>query len=299
MIEYTRREFLLGVAGSLGCLTGCERGDELTESDYSNCALSLYQVKSGAVSPYDYIQERQQCLPELVVARKSGMLKDIIYNPSDNELKSLLRESLYSLTDNPQELQAWIRWEIENYKNRTEKKIGTVFPGIIGVFGKKIPLYVAFTEELFDSPLINNDADVRSVVKHELKHVEDWYNGITLNDIHLSYDTISSRKIRLDFLEQLMELRAYYKELEDVFRENIETGGISVSKSWLGSQAGNYNMYWSFLAGYHVSDLERKLRELQFEQFQGIIPEEKGDKLLMKFNLFGGQKTAEFTKQRQ
>jgi len=57
-------------------------------------------------------------------------------------------------------------------------------------------------------------------------------------------------------------------------------------------QLANYSNYWKFLEEYPVTDLEKKVRKLQFEQFQGIVPEVTNDEILIKFNLFEIQDTA-------
>jgi len=262
----------------------------------AECNLSLKQVKLGTVSPEDYLQGRDRCLPEVIEAKNSGMLKGFLYNPSNEELEKLLGDVFSERTSDSERLERLVQSSIESYKSIEGDEVGTIIPGIVGVFGEKVPSYVVFREEFFSSPAINNDADVRSIVNHELQHVKDWYEGISLNDIHLSYDTIYPGTLRIEFLQQLMELRAVYAELEDIFDKKVNTDSVSVSQEWLGSQAANYFTYWDSIVKYPTTDLEKRVRELQFEQFKGITPKVEGDQILITFNLFGKQEIAKIEK---
>jgi hypothetical protein len=253
---------------------------------------------SGLVSPHDYLNDISGCMSEVKDAQKSGMLKGIMYEPTNNELELILNELLSGIAEDKQELKSLIQSSIESYHDSDGGDAAVIIPGIVGVFGQKIPILLAFNETLFSSPSINNDADVISIIKHELRHVEDWYDGITLDNIHLSYDDLSQGTLTIDFLSNLMELRGIYAELEAAFKETVETGKFSISPQWFGSQAVNYSQHWKFLEDYHATDLEKEVREKQFEQFNGIVPKIGTDKISLKFNLFGGKKEASFKKTR-
>lgn len=309
----TRREFLgltlkaatgLVLSGTVASiLESCGRETttptDITtrEKDSLRCRWTLDQVKSGFISPEAYLEERYNCLPEVVKAKESGMLKGFLYSPSEEDLRTLLPELLSNISSDKQSLEGLVLSSIRGYKEDEKDALGTTLPEIIDVFGARIPIYVGFYENLFSSRVVDNDADVRSMITHELQHVEDYYKGIRLNDVYLSYDTITPKTFRFDFLEQLTELRAIYKELEDIFRERVEKGETSVSSLWFGSQGANYLDDWNSLKEYPASDLEQRVRQLQFEQFKGIVPEKSGDTILIHFNLFGKQDTAVIVKQ--
>ncbi len=301
--NYVRRAlFTIGTLSVLSLAIACggeakpTAAPQLNPVQYalSECKTRLYQVESGIVSPNAHMRDLEQCLPEAVAAKNSGMLKGFVYQPSDKELETLLTELFSDRAGNEQELQFLVQSSIDSYKTLRGKEAGTIIPTIIGAFGQRIPSYVVFTNELYSSASINNDADARSIAKHELRHVKDWYDGIILGDVRLSFDTISPKTVRIDFLQHLMELRAVYDELKDAYRERVEIGRVSVSPQWFGSQAANYSAHWDFLKNYPATDLEEKARELQFRQFEGIKPEtNSGGKILIRFNLFGKQDTAE------
>lgn len=268
---------------------------QITPTSLAECNLtSLDRVKKGLIKPQEYIQSQYKCLPEVIQAEKSGILKGFLYEPSDSELEARLREIFSSRTDSEEALQYFVKSSVDGY-NSTKAKghaAGILVPGIVGIFGEGIPMYVAFTEELSSSPSIKNEADIRSIIKHELQHVEDEYNGITLGDIHLSYNTISQETFSLAFLEELMELRAVYKELEAAFKEKVETGKVSISPEWFGSQAANYSKHFDYIDKSAKTPLEKRVRELQLKEFKGITPQTKTDSIVIKFNLFGKQDSA-------
>lgn len=287
---------------AIAILSACDSGSstplsqptEAREVQVRCDSMSLDQVKMGVIKPQDYLNTQYNCLPDVIKAEKSGLLKGIIYQPSDRELEAILRELLSTRTNDEQELQYLVRSSIDSYKS-PKGHVGIIIPGIIGFFGQELPIYIGFTETLFSSPAVKNDADVRSIIKHEVKHAEDWHNGIELGNIHLNYNTISPETFSLKFLEQLMELRAVYGELEDLFREKVETGKTSISPEWFASQANNYTQHFNYIKNSTTTELEKKVRDLQLKEFVGITPETASDYLLLRFNLFGKQNAARFT----
>ncbi len=290
--RYSRRESFGLIAGLL-LLARC--GSDTRRNNYDRCSLSLYQVQAGQVSPQDYLDERFRCLPEVVEARKAGMLKGFVYNPSDRELEDIAKELCFAhQTCTQQELQYATQSAKDGYKERS--KIGSAATiSEFTLFGQKVPLYVVFAPHfLYSSDAVNNDADVRSTIIHELKHVKDFYKGISLDDIHLSSSTISPKTFNVDFLVNLWELRGEYEELKDMFRERVEKGSVSVSSSRILFNAIDYSNYWRLLESYPANELEDRVRKLQFKEFSGIVPERIGeDEILIRFNLFGREEMAE------
>jgi len=258
-----------------------------TVASSPQCTLNFHQVKAGSISPRAYLSEMEHCLPEAADAHASGMLGGFLYQPSDSELEQVLT-GLFSGRPE-EEVQAIVQANIDSYNELEGDAAGTILPAIAGAFGQGTPVYVAFKEKLFSSPQINNDADVRSIIIHEVQHVKDWYAGIDLPGMHLSYNTISPETISKDFLEHLLEFRAVYAELEDIFRERVDTGSSPVSPEWFGSRAEDYFLYWTFIEKRPTTELETRIREAQLGQYQGIVPEIREGELLIKFDLFGKQ----------
>lgn len=271
---YSRREFL-GTLGrgalALGVLNNLPK---IYGSEVQGCDLTLDRVKSGEVSPEDYLSERAECLPNIVNSRRSGMLKGLIYEPSTKELVDLIADSFSGKGYTADEVHQVVRATVESYRSsEKDKSVATVIPNNIEVFGRQFPHYIVVKKNAFENPSIVNDADMRSLIAiNEIQHVRDFYNGITLDDVHLSHDTISPANFRLDYLARLMKLRATHEELDDIFMEKIRTDKISVSPEWFSSQAGNYYNHWNFIENYDVTDMERRVRDIQFEDYRGMIP---------------------------
>lgn len=258
-----------------------------------DCRYNFSQVKAGLVSSNDYLDERSRCLPEADIARRAGKLGGFLYNPTDAQLEVIFRKMFSKIAKNPRELNSLIQSSINSYsksKNST-MGLGLLVPGTIDNFGARIPVYTAFLPKLFLAGGVTNDAEMRSIVNHELKHIEDWYSGITLSGIYLSRKTIAPSTMRIEFLENLMELRALYKELEDIFKERMAKRTVSVSQQWIGSRGAAYSRYWESIKS-PTTDLEKAVRDTQFDDFKGIIPERSDNIVTIKFNLNGNQYSA-------
>jgi len=238
---------------------------------------TLEDVKSGKASPESYLSQEFRTFPELAEAQKSGILKGFMYEPSEDELKTKLHELFYERAKDEMTLKRLIEIVMGEYAIfEKESGIVSIFPGIIHVFGKEVPHYIACKEEFFDVPVINNDEDVRGLLgKHELKHVKDYYSGITLSDLHLSIDTITAETFRREFLASLMEVRASYEILEDTFQEQVEKKKISISKELFDIEATNYLNHWKFLEQNAQTDLEKRASDLQLEELKKIVPKKK------------------------
>lgn len=245
----------------------------------------LNQVRLRALPAIDYIQECANEIPGIAEAEKSGMLKGFLYEPSEDELKGLIKNSLAETIDNELDIYYIVHESIEAYK---QKPVATVVPTSSRIWLDRIPLYILFTDWLLSSPVIKNDADVKSVIRHELQHIEDSYNGITLGGMLLSDYQLSPNTFGPMFYYALSELRADYRQLEDVLKERFEKGRVGISLELFVDVATNYAKNWQFIRGA-FSDLEREIRMFQFIEFKGIVPKRKDNMLILRFNLFGKQ----------
>ena len=285
----TRRKLIFGI-GTTAALYRLSSG---TNIDYASaqyrCALTLDQAKSGKVTSQKYLNERLNCLPEVLDARDSGMLKGFLYNPSDTELGALLRNLLSGKVNEEQKLSNLVQSSINDYKQAKDNRgvVATRIPGVIDFFGENLPQYIAFTPALFHYPVIKNDADVKSIINHELRHVRDWYGGVKLGNTLISHRTITLNSFRIEFLEQLLELRAVYDELKNIFRERVEEGSTQVSSEFFASRIIDYSNHRGFIQNNPIIDLERRVAEMQLEESKGIIPEIREGKRYLNFNLFG------------
>lgn len=106
--------------------------------------------------------------------------------------------------------------------------------------------------------------------------------------------SLSAAAVRIEWLVQLMELRADYQVLSLIFKDRVETDSLSHSYAWFSSQAPNYRKHWDAVSAQATTETERSLAESQQALFAGLVPEARGDTLLLHFNLFGKKETAVF-----
>jgi len=278
-MEISRREFLkYGGAAALALAL---------DKEYF-MGLTLDDVKSGKASPESYLSQKFKAFPELAGARGSGILKGFMYEPSGDELRSKMHELLEYRTSNEETLKRLIEITMEDYDLLESKGwIASIFPGIVHVFGKEVPHYIACNEKLFDNRVINKDEDVRALLgKHMIRHVEDFYDGITLGlgDLYLSIDEIKAENFGLENLISLMELRASHDILEDVFKGYFEKKSVSISEDLFLSEADNYIKYWKSLEEKARTDLEKRARDLQFGEFWRLEPKRVNGGFSLNYN---------------
>lgn len=255
----------------------------------------LSDARAKKLTPQKYLQMICQTVPEYVSAQKSGVSRGMLYNPSEKEITDILNETFQERVKNKQDFDEVMASSIENLKKELKEGFATIMPTAMIFFGKGVPMYMVFTEQMTQNPELN-DSDIKSVIIHELKHMTDWFYGITLNGIHINYNTISPNTLRLDFLTSLLELRATYEELENLFRQNVEHSKNLVSPSGFGRIGASYSANWNFLNKYPATELESKARTFQLQQFAGIIPREDPEQIYLDFNLFGYKSTANLSK---
>lgn len=262
-----------------------------TQYGLSACTKSLQQVRSGIVEPRAYIREMELCLPEAAHAKSSGTLKGVIYEPSDQELETLLKQLFFEAGANEQEVPVLTQASLNGYKTIREatQPHGMLIPNLAGFFGMEIPSYVVFTERMLQLPQIKSDSDVRIQFIHELQHIEDWYNGVTMGDIYLDAETAMG-KLGDDFLQGIFELRAHYRALESILTEFHEKGSTSISPQLFYAESRNYHQYWDFLQNYRATGLEIEVRARQLRQSSGIVPERNNAGLVLIHSTLFGEK---------
>ncbi|MBW2979826.1 hypothetical protein KY360_00235 [Candidatus Woesearchaeota archaeon] len=235
--------------------------------------------------------------PEVADAKQRGLLRGLLCEPTDETLERVLREVISAKLSDEKVIQARVSEAVKGYHltyERAEGAYATVLPATVGLFGEGMSEYIAVRRRVFSpSSGIKNDADFRSLIRHELKHCEDWSEGVNLGNDRLCYQSISPDTFSLDYLHHLMELRAVYTELEGIFREKLETGRPHVSMAWLASQCGNYKTHWNFVKNRSATPLESRVGQRQLEEYRGIAPISKGDILNILFDLYGKKETLE------
>jgi len=235
-------------------------------------------VYAGTVDPEVYLTELSSHSLSVHKAKSDGILMDILYNPSDEDLRTILTTYFEERTRGA-DVESLVRDGIDTYNVVLDFKLlasGAV-PTVLGMFGMRQPTYVVLPEEFFNEDIIKSDSDVQSAIGHELRHNADWYNGILLGDFHLTFNTMSRHTIDLEFFNSLFELRAHYGDLRDAFRQATETGESPISNELMTNYGANYVINWNNVKDTPDTALERTLSERQLKEFSGIVVREDPD----------------------
>ncbi|MEK6946379.1 MAG: hypothetical protein AABX32_02125 [Nanoarchaeota archaeon] len=287
----TRREAtrLMLVGGLYTAANPIDAAAQYSQSLSAACTPNLRQVRNGAIHPMEYLSEKERCMPEIIAAKRSGELGGILYEPTDQEVEAVLRQSISKKIQDPDRIAQLVRANMESYLTDKSKEriIAKITPSVKAVFGEGHPHYIIITGNLTGFEGIVNDEDVHSVLRHELEHITDYYHGIRFGDMRLSFSTLMGKPVSADFMHHLLEVRATYKELKSAFYQKINQGKSLVSPRWLGHQSRYYTESWNYLKQNAQSDVEREISKLQLDEVKGIMPEMSNGALYLTFNLFG------------
>ncbi len=242
------------------------------KSDIQTSVTSRYsidQVISGIITPQQYVQELFDTFPEAQNARRNGGLKGFIYDPSQEEFRRIFTENYDHRPIETLRFGEIFNRSIRCFKEADEDKESPAFT-TSPTFGIKIPRYVVFKRGFFTKNFfLRNDEDVKGIVSHELQHVKDLYDGITLGNEHLDYGSFK-KGIRIKFLDSLAEFRAYGKQVKSFVEVLVKTGRYSESEDYIKHTCLNYLDYRNKLESFPANQLENDLRNFQFAEFSGI-----------------------------
>ncbi|MBN2042588.1 MAG: hypothetical protein JW754_02170 [Candidatus Aenigmarchaeota archaeon] len=297
--QYTRKQF---IDTSLKAVFGGAAAMELGFAKYlfgSTGPHTMEDVRSGMISPEKYLEEKENSLPGAAKAKQDGPLRGIVYEPTEQELAEMMTEIYTKKGLSDQQVKSMTGYEVGQYGEiKMRNPICIMRPGAVPSFGTRTPVYLCVTENLFSDDMVSGDGDADSILGiHEMKHAMDWYFGIMLGMTHLSHDSVKPGRLKLEFFNNLAELRAVYDELEDAFRNRVFYGKNSISENWLKSQGQNYNRHWTHIDQNAETDLEKRVRKLQFGESRAIRPEKHGDMFAIRFNLFGRNDVLQFSKE--
>jgi len=247
----------------------------------AGCRTTYEQVQLNKATPQEFFSDAyKDC-------KDKAAVKGYLFDPSDEELEARLKECL------PGDLADLIPRAKESYK---EGGMATIIPAVLPVFGMKGPVYVVVKKNFLDELVIGPDAE--SAILHENQHGTDWHNGIEIGGVYLSAHT-PIKDIRPSFIQDLMEFRADYAQLEDAFRKSVKAGQLPISAACFSSMAQCYYEHWLVMEYFPASEVEAKVIKAQFEEFKGIRPEGEPGGLMLYFDLFGKKDKAHFTRKKQ
>ncbi len=136
------------------------------------------------------------------------------------------------------------------------------------LFGVHAPVYVVFLKGFED--IVETDEEFSMHTRHELRHVEDAYNGITLENFRI---TGNMPEVGVDFITNIGELRATHDTAMHIYKAFKSNGALTVPSSYFASEANRYASYWKLVKTGGTAT-ERMLADLQLAEFSDITPEE-------------------------
>ena len=241
---------------------------------------TISNVRNGLISPDQYFNYQLSEIPEAAKAKSSGMLQGILFNPSDQELRTDLRRAYQQRTSSELDLNRIINSDIEGYRNVLRiGGLATVTGSDAGLIGNPIARYILVNGAILKSPKIQKDADVQSALRHELEHINDFYNGVQFGRVILSSNNADN--FSPEFFGALSELRATYTELREIYRKMLQSGlplgsgfpsekVLPVSRVYFETKIFEYVVCLINLEKSAKNSFEKEVHGLQFRAFRDI-----------------------------
>ncbi len=288
----TRRKFLgyaVKGAASLAAATAFGQFLMACSSDESIVThvkriYTIKDVRAGSVEPSIYVSQMSSSMPEIRDAKKDGILKDVMYSPSEEEIRQTTIEAMANMgyDQNVARSSADVALDAYLTVKKGDGDRATILPGVNLLFGAHSPMYMVFLEGFAGN--IETDEEFRMTARHELRHIKDFYNGITLGNFDI---TGTSPGVDSEFITNLGELRATHDTSLAIYRAFKTAGRLPVTPGYFGREMDRYALYWKLVKTGSTST-ESMLADLQLVEFSDITPEELVDGTVkMTFNVSG------------
>lgn len=258
------------------------------EKPHQQTIHTISNVRNGLVTPGAYIREITYSMSEIARKKSSGMLQYILYNPTDDEVSQAVRESMIGRGYAGDAIEDVVYVSLDAYHETQNdaRNVATVTPATVEIFGSHIPMHVIFNENFADH--VESDEEFRMHTRHELVHVEDFYNGITLGNFHI---TGNQPEISPEFIKNIGELRATHYTSMQMYELFRGRGTFPVSKNYFGHETSKYASYWKMMKRGGTKT-ETMLAELQLAEFSDMVPEEIGNRQVkITFDVMGEKQT--------
>jgi hypothetical protein len=291
------RRIFAAAGGLIALILLCDCDNGTGSPAQSACGLAYAAIGADTSVARAYIQERTQCLDGAQSASRSGNLLRVLFDPGRDVLTAELNSAYAKLNFTTPDIAALTASTVSNLGNGDNFALAEIAPTLMEYFGCAVPVFIIVNRSIVQSSYIHNDADIESLFNHELQHVADWHDGITLPDAKIDDAAFKAGTASAKWIVQLMEMRADYRVLSVIYKDQAERDSIRSSYEWFSSQAPNYLDHWNGIATVAQSGLEKAAFSNQRTEFKGIMPEVSGDSLLMHFNLYGKSNTAVFVSQ--
>lgn len=186
--------------------------------------LDDYQkVRKGLLTPETYINNLVAAMPEIREAIDGGWLQGVYYNPTGEERREIFVKQFDNLKvdwvdeqEKNNERESWIRGsDIDATKNAKEKsQYMTAFTSEF-FRGHKEFSPILVWEFAFESNKIKYEEDFKNIIRHELVHAKDNWQGIYAGEEKIPIKWNNSDKY---FFDNIKESRAVACEIDYVIK---------------------------------------------------------------------------------
>jgi hypothetical protein len=195
-----------------------------------------------------YLQSLFEEMPKAPTLIIGNVCPGILYNPQTNELRKIAENYIGQTLKNNnitndvlQTLVTTTMAEYEDWKNSEYR--ATTFPACPWLYGKGTTQRMVFKPKIFNDITVQNEEDLKSVMRHELKHMLDLNFGIVLN---------TKRRLEADSVDPeafsyLLEFRAFHEQLKYAL---IENPAAKLSKEHRDYITTKYTESYGFLFNY-------------------------------------------------
>jgi hypothetical protein len=143
----------------------------------------------------------------------SGKLLGLLFEPSEQEVRQQFTQVYGKKGFSTVEISDLIQVTLENQTEVSGFALAEISSTNMNYFGRQVPVFIVVNAFAVGNPAIRNDYDVRGDMAHELKHVEDWYDGISFGDLKVNSSSLIENAVSIDWVLALLELRADYEVL--------------------------------------------------------------------------------------
>jgi hypothetical protein len=286
-----KRAAILGLAAAF--LLHCEQATKPSASADA-CGPGFVDARSDSSLRKEYAAAKAECDSGSQAASAAGKLLGILYDPSEAELKSEMARKYGALGYSPDLISDLTDVTLDALARTEGLALAEISSTDLRYYGKGIPVFIILKEPAFTSPVLVNEYDAKSILVHELQHVKDWHDGMRAGSLFVGPSAYGNGSAGGEWLVQLMELRAVYGELSEAYRPMALSDTLRISYEWFASRASSYRLHWNRVDSLARTGFEKAINAAQKSEFQGIVPESIGDKLLLHFDLLGKKLTANF-----
>jgi len=210
------------------------------------------------------------------MAKDAGIIEGIMYEPSEKEVVERVKRLLVNSKSGP-ELEEIAATALEIYKNSKNGGIGgaTVFPALLKSDLPGIKRTIVFFEKGLHSEYIKGERELKNLIEHELQHAEDFFYGVWV------VEPLAGRMLKEEWdwelWRNLLELRAQYRQMNDIFGIGESSRPLLFKREWLVLQIRRYYRLWSYCKDYQPkNEAWRKIRDSQFVAVKDIYPRREG-----------------------